>query len=101
MKEKCSSKKLLGEFCRLYQKYTGYPYPVRPIVHSSILKSLMKEYDLRVVRLFFKFHLESNEPFVKNAGHSLEILKSQIPRYITMLSKTNGSSDDFERITQC
>lgn len=95
-----SASSLLNYFCRLYLEKIGYPYPIQRNKHTSIVKSLMKTYEERVVRLFFKFHLESQDPFIVSTGHSLETLKCKIPNYLQRISqlKTKASTNDYERL---
>jgi hypothetical protein len=85
----------------------GRPYPVYKAKHLKMLSLLRKTYPSTEMIKFLNMHLNECTDFVRQAGHPLELLGSQIPRYIQILQQrensvinTQVSSDEYERRRQ-
>lgn len=98
-----NAKTLVKYFANIYESKFGLPYPVAWGKHCSLVKRLMVSYTPDTIRRFFLLHLNSKDPFVVKAGHSLETLICKVPSYVAstaMLSEQKNiyGAKDFERI---
>lgn len=94
----------LRVWCQWFLNAKGRPYPVFKAKHLRMLSSLRKSYNDEDLLKFLRMHLEDCSEFVKQAGHPLEMLGSQIPRYIQKLASQEqnvenkkASLNDYER----
>lgn len=98
-----NAKTLVKYFANTYESKFGLPYPVAWGKHCSLVKRLMVSYTPDTIRRFFLLHLNSKDPFVVKAGHSLETLICKVPSYVANIAacterRNSIVSKDFERI---
>ncbi len=95
---------LLRVWCHWYLNAKGKPYPVFKGKHLKMLSLLRKSYQDDEMLKFLRMHLEDCTEYIKQAGHPLEMLGSQIPRYIQLLNSRKNNTenakaalDDYQR----
>ena len=98
-----SGRELLREFLALYHARQGHPYPVSWAKHGAIIKRLVGLYPPELIRRLFDRLLADTDEFVRASGRRLEVLNSQIPRYLEEIKREGENINevsDFERVKE-
>ncbi len=98
-----NAKTLINYFRSLYTSRYRKEYPVSWAKHGKIISDLRKIYPDKDLREFLWLHVFDGNEFTERVGHSLETLRSQIPRYIQIIEnkkKAVVSKDqtDYDRL---
>jgi len=80
-------KELILLFCRGFEIITGEKYCPVWGKHGVIFKNLLQVYSIDKLKELMAMFFKTDSKFVKEAGYTIEIFKSQIPR---LLHKTGG-----------
>jgi hypothetical protein len=63
-----------------------------------MINRLRSLYSDDVIRKLFELHLLSDDPFVKHAGYSLEMLNVRIPMYLQAIDKEKSNTSDYDKL---
>ena len=75
-------KNILIYFITKYKERFGVDYPVNWSKHCGIIGKLKKLYgDENLLRMVDKYLTSSNK-FIKDTGYKIELLSSEIPKYL-------------------
>lgn len=92
---------LLLTYADMYKQKFGLTYPISWAKHAALIKRILVKFGPETTTDFLKLHLTDTSEFVIKAGHSLETLPSQIPRYIATLKKAQDKpKEGFSEIEE-
>ena len=91
VKEKSDHAKVVEYFTVEYEKKFARKYPFNGPVDAPLIKKILNQYDIALVKKAIDAYFESAEPFVVTAGYSVRIFKVKIDQ---LVQKIDGEKVD-------
>lgn len=100
-----STKELLLKFSELYKTKYGFSYPIAWGRDMAMLKRLVGIYGIEQLPVFFDYYLNKiNDPFLAQAGHTLPLLRTGIPKILAAIAADEKGkaepASDFDRLEE-
>lgn len=97
-----NAKDLVKIFASGYKARFSKEYPVAWTKHPAMMKRLLGFYDAGTIMGMITLYFERNDSFTQQAGHSLEVFVSQVPKLIAAIDRIKAgkpsTSPDYERL---